>query len=337
MDARRVVVVTGASAGVGRATAVAFAQRGFDVGLLARGRAGLEAAAKEVEAAGGRAVAIATDVAVWEDVDAAAEQVERELGPIDVWVNNAMATVYGWTAEIDPAEIKRATEVTYLGQVHGTLAALHRMGPRDRGRIVNVGSALAFTGIPLQAAYCAAKFACRGFYHSVRAELLHRGSHVTITTVHLPAVNTPQFDWAAVHLPQEPQPVPPIYQPETAARAIVGKALGGRHAKVLGAWNKVVVTMASVAPAVANHYAARTAVSSQQSPQPVERGRPNNLYEPVDEHADHGARGRFDDRAGGSLHPRFLRDFPKSVADFGGAVVDAVRGQHHRPPASGSG
>ncbi|MDQ4133458.1 MAG: SDR family oxidoreductase [Actinomycetota bacterium] len=322
--ARPVVVVTGASGGVGRATAVAFARQGFDVALLARGRAGLEAAAKEVEAAGGRALAIPTDVAVWEEVDAAAERAETELGPIDVWVNNAMATVFGWAMEIEPAEIRRATEVTYLGQVHGTLAALHRMVPRNRGRIVDVGSALAFVGIPLQAAYCGAKFACRGFFQSVRAELLHRGSRVTMSMVHLPAVKTPQFEWSAVRVPKEPQPVPPMYPPEVAATSIVRAALDGRPSKVLGAWNKIVVAAASLAPGVINHYSARTGVESQQTSQPVAPGRPDNLHRPADEHDDYGAHGRFSDQSGGSTDPSFLRSFPKTVGAFGKAVADAV-------------
>jgi short-subunit dehydrogenase len=328
--ARPVVVVTGASGGIGRATAVAFAREGYDVALLARGVAGLEGAAKDVEAAGGRALVIPTDVAVWEQLDAAADRTERELGPIDVWVNNAMATVFGWTVDVDPSEIRRATEVTYLGQVHGTLAALRRMMPRDRGRIVDVGSALAFVGIPLQAAYCGAKFACRGFFQSVRAELLHRGSGVTMSMVHLPAVNTPQFEWAAVRVSKEPQPVPPIYQPEVAAEAIVRTARDGRPSKVLGAWNKVVVAAGSVLPGVANSYAARTGVQSQQTNEPRAPERAENLHRPADAHEDHGAHGRFSDRAGGSTDPSFLRDFPKTMAAFGRAVADAVTSRKAR-------
>ncbi len=217
MATRPIAVVTGASGGVGRATAPAFAEAGYDVALLARGIAGLNGAAKEVESAGGRAVVITTDVANFEEVDAAATLVENELGPIDVWVNDAMTTVFAPTLEITPADFRRAVEVTFLGQVWGTMAALARMRKRNRGSIVNVGSALAFMGIPLQSAYCSSKFACRGFFESVRAELLHEHSDIRLSMVHLPAVNTPQFDWCETTLNRHPQPVPPIYQPEVAA------------------------------------------------------------------------------------------------------------------------
>lgn len=322
---RPVAVVTGASAGVGRATARALAGRGFDVALLARGAAGLEAAAKEVEQAGGRALAVATDVAEWEQVDHAASRVEEELGPIDVWVNDAMATAFAWLHEVRPDEFRRATEVTYLGQVHGTLAALERMRPRDRGRIVNVGSALAFVGIPLQSAYCGAKFACRGFSESVRAELLAQGSNVTLSMVHLPAVDTPQFEWSLSRLPEHPQPVPPIYPPEPCARAVVEAALGGRRSKVLGAWNKLIVGATKLAPAVLAHYVARTGVSSQQTGEPTTPGRPCNLFDPADATDDYGAHGRFSDRAGGVLDPQFLRALPKTGAQLGRAVAAAGR------------
>src|SRR5665213_2174074 len=191
----QIAVITGASAGVGRATARAFAQRGFDVALLARGQAGLDGAANDVENLGRRALAIPTDVAQFDQVDSAATRVENEMGPIDVWVNDAMTTVFAPAWEVDPKDFQRAVEVTFLGQVWGTTAALARMRPRDRGAIVNVGSALAFIGIPLQSAYCASKFACRGFFESTRAELIHERSHVRMSMVHLPAVNTPQFDW----------------------------------------------------------------------------------------------------------------------------------------------
>ena len=325
MDRRRVVAVTGASGGVGRATARLFAANGYDVALLARGRAGLEAAAKEVEAEGGRALAIVADVADWDDVDTAAERIERELGPLEVWVNNAMATVFAWTSDVGPEELKRATEVTYLGQVHGTLAALARMRPRDRGRIVNVGSALAFVGIPLQAAYCGAKFACRGFAESVRAELLNQGSNVTISMVHLPAINTPQFDWSIARLAKHPQPVPPIYQPELAAKCILEAARDGRRSKVVGAWNKLIVAAASVSPGILNRYTARTGVESQQTDQPLAPDRPANLHSPADAEDDYGAHGRFDDRAGGVLDPSFLRSLPQTLRSLGAAVSDTAR------------
>lgn len=322
---RQVAVITGASAGVGRATARAFAEHGFDVALLARGRAGLEAVAKEVERAGGRALVLPTDVADWEQVDAAASRTEEELGEVAVWVNDAMITAFAWFQDVAPEEFKRATEVTYLGQVHGTLAALNRMRPRDRGRIVNVGSALAFVGIPLQAVYCGAKFACRGFFESVRAELLAQGSKVTISMVHLPAVNTPQFDWCLSRLPKHPQPVPPIYQPEVCATFILEAALDGRRAKVVGSWNKLILAGAKLAPSVLSHYVAGSGVSSQQTSQDAAADRPSNLYRPVDVDEDHGAHGVFDDRAGGVLDPQFLRSLPKTGRQLAKAAKAAGR------------
>jgi NAD(P)-dependent dehydrogenase (short-subunit alcohol dehydrogenase family) len=324
MADRPVAVVTGASAGVGRATAVALAQAGFDVGLLARGRAGLQAAARDVEGAGRRALTVETDVADWHQVDGAAERVERELGPIDVWVNNAMTTVFAPVADIDAAEFKRATEVTYLGQVHGTFAALRRMRPRNRGRIVCVGSALAFVGIPLQAAYCGAKFATRGFTESVRAELLAEGSAVTISMVHLPAVNTPQFDWCLNRLPNRPRPVPPTYQPELAARYVLRAALDGRRSKLLGAWTKLTVTGSKVAPSLLAHYVARTGVASQQTNDPAAPG-DGNLWSPADNEEDHGARGRFDHQAHGALDPSFLTSLPQTFRDVLASAVDLAR------------
>jgi NAD(P)-dependent dehydrogenase (short-subunit alcohol dehydrogenase family) len=331
--------VTGASAGVGRATARAFAREGFDVALLARGRAGLEAAAKEVEQAGGRALAVPTDVAEWEEVDSAASRVEAELGPVAVWVNNAMTTAFAWFEDIEPHEFRRATEVTYLGQVHGTMAALNRMRPRDQGRIVNVGSALSFVGIPLQAAYCGAKFACRGFFESVRAELLAQGSRVTISMVHLPAVNTPQFEWCLSRLPHHPQPVPPIYQPEVCARFVVAAAGDGRRAKLLGAWTKLIVAGTKLAPGVLSQYAARTGVSSQQTSRPTGSDRPANLFSPVDDDHDQGAHGIFGHRAGGALDPQFRRSLPHTLQQLATAVAATAReklpwpdGDHRLPP-----
>src|SRR6185436_17230425 len=233
-DPRRVVVITGASAGVGRATARAFAAGGADIGLLARGVDGLEAARREVEAAGGRALVLPTDVADPDQVEAAAERVERELGPIDVWVNNAMVSVLSPVRYLKNDEIRRVTDVTYLGVVYGTTAALRRMLPRDRGSIVQVGSALAYRGIPLQAAYCGAKHAIQGFTESLRCELLHDGSSVRVTMVQLPAMNTPQFDWVKSRMPRKPQPVPPIYTPEIAANAIVWAAAHERRELSVG-------------------------------------------------------------------------------------------------------
>src|SRR5690349_12530727 len=228
-DSEQVVVITGASAGVGRATARAFASSGARIGLLARGMDGLLGAKEEIEAAGGRALPIQVDVADAAAVEKAAAQIEEQLGPIDVWVNNAMVSVFSPVSELDAAEIRRVTEVTYLGVVNGTLAALKRMLPRNRGAIVQVGSALAYRGIPLQAAYCGAKHAIQGFTESLRTELLHDASAVRVMMVQLPAMNTPQFDWVKSRLPRKPQPVPPIYEPEVAARAIVRAAAHNRR------------------------------------------------------------------------------------------------------------
>ena len=292
---REVVVVAGASAGVGRATVRRFAREGAHVGLLARGAGRLDAAVREVEELGGRAVALPADVADPEAVEAAAERVEEELGPIDIWVNNAMATVYAPVTETTPEEFRRATEVTYLGSVWGTMAALRRMLPRDHGTIVQVGSALAYRGIPLQAAYCGAKHALQGFLESLRTELLHEGSGVRVTMVQLPALNTPQFSWARTKLDRKPQPVPPIFQPEVAAEAIVWAAHHPRRELNVG-WPSVKTVVGSkIAPGIADRYLARTGYASQQRAEPVEPGRADNLFEPVE--GDYGAHGAFDDQA----------------------------------------
>jgi NAD(P)-dependent dehydrogenase (short-subunit alcohol dehydrogenase family) len=291
----RVVVVTGASAGVGRAAAKAFGSRGERVALLARGEEGLEAAAAEVRAAGGEALAIPTDVTQPEAVERAAERVESELGPIDVWVNDAMATIFAPFSEVEPAEYRRATEVTYLGCVWGTRAALGRMVPRDRGVIVQVGSALAFRGIPLQAPYCGAKHAIEGFSESVRTELLHDRSAVRLSLVHLPAVNTPQFEIGRTKLPRHPQPVPPIYQPEVAAEAIVWISSHRRRQLYVGAPTLKTVLGNRIAPALLDRYLARTGYKGQQTEEPVDPNRPDNLFEPVP--GDHGTHGRFDEGA----------------------------------------
>lgn len=320
-----VAVVTGASAGVGRATARAFAERGFDVALLARGQAGLDAAAEEIERTGTRALVIPTDVSVFEQVDAAASRVEAELGPIEVWVNDAMTTVFAPSWEVKPADFQRAVEVTFLGQVWGTMAALARMRPRDRGAIVNVGSALAFIGIPLQSAYCSSKFACRGFFESTRAELIHEGSHVRMSMVHLPAVNTPQFDWCETTMTHHPMPVPPIYQPEVPAKFIVETALDGRRDKVIGSWNKLLVVAAKLAPGLGNEYAAIGAWDSQLTDQTVSADRPVNLYAAADADIDHGAHGSFDDKAGGFMDPSFLQSLPKTAKTFYQAAVATAR------------
>jgi NAD(P)-dependent dehydrogenase (short-subunit alcohol dehydrogenase family) len=320
MTARPIAVVTGATAGVGRATSRAFAEAGYDVALLARGQAGLQAAATEVEAAGGRALPVAVDVARFEQVEAAADRIEAELGPIDVWVNDAMTTIFDPVWDISPGDFQRAVEVTFLGQVWGTQAALARMRPRDRGTIVNVGSALAFIGIPLQAAYCSSKFACRGFFESTRAELLHEGSRVRMSMVHLPAVNTPQFGWCKTKMSHHPQPVPPIYQPEVCARFILETALDGRRAKLIGSWNKLLIAAGRLMPGLGNQYAAIGAWDTQLTGQTIGPDRAVNLWDPVDERVDKGAHGIFDDKAGGFTDPSFLRSLPTTAATFARAV-----------------
>jgi short-subunit dehydrogenase len=290
-----VVVITGASAGVGRATAEAFAKRGARIGLIARGVERLEAARRDVEALGGRALVLPADVADAEAIEEAAARVERELGPIDVWVNNAMASVFSPIKELTPEEIRRVTEVTYLGYVHGTLAALHRMLPRDRGTIVQVGSALAYRSIPLQAAYCAAKHAANGFTESLRCELLHDKSHVRVTEVQMPALNTPQFSWVKSRLSRKAQPVPPIYQPEVAAEAIYWAAHHQRRELLVG-WSTVQAVWGNrFVPGLIDRYLARTGYDGQQYDGPEDPNRPNNLWSPVP--GNQGAHGDFDDRA----------------------------------------
>jgi len=291
----RVVVVTGASSGVGRATARAFADAGADLALVARGHDGLEIAAKELESAGCRAMAFPTDVADPDQVEAAASEIERTLGPIDVWVNDAMVSVFSPFLEMSLDEFRRVTEVTYLGTVHGTYAALRRMVSRNRGVIVQVGSALAYRGIPLQSAYCGAKHAVQGFSESVRCELLHERSSVRITMVQLPALNTPHFDVALARLPREPQPVPPIYQPEIAAQAVVWASEHPRRELWVGGSTAATLIANSVVPGLLDRYLGRTGYSAQQSDEPIRPGRPSNLWDPVP--GDRGAHGYFDARS----------------------------------------
>lgn len=291
----QVVVVTGASAGVGRATVRAFAERGAHIGLIARGKDGLEAARCEVEELGGRALVLPLDVAEADKVELAAAEVEEKLGPIDVWINNAMASVFSPVREMTAEEFRRVTEVTYLGYVYGTLSALRRMLPRDRGVIVQVGSALAYRGIPMQSAYCAAKHAIQGFCDSLRSELLHDGSNVRVTMVQMPAINTPQFGWVKSRLPRRAQPVPPIFQPEVAARAILWAADHDRRELWVG-WPTVKAIAGNrVAPWYADRYLAENGVESQQYDGLEDPHRAHNLWEPVP--GDHGAHGAFDDRA----------------------------------------
>jgi NAD(P)-dependent dehydrogenase (short-subunit alcohol dehydrogenase family) len=290
-----VVVITGGSAGVGRAVAQRFARRGARVGLLARGRGRLDAAAAEVEKSGGSALAVPTDVADAEAVEAAAERIERELGPIDVWINNAMATIFAPFHEIRPEEYRRATETTYLGTVWGTMAALRRMRPRSRGTIVLVGSALAYRGIPLQAPYCGAKHAVKGFFESLRTELVHEQSRIRLSMVQLPAHNTPQFSWGRTRLPRHPQPVPPIFEPEVAAEAVEYAAIHAPRQLFVG-WPTVkVVAGNALLPRVVDWYLARNGYEAQQTPDPVDPDRPDNLFEPAP--GDFAAHGVFDSEA----------------------------------------
>ena len=294
-DQRPTVVVTGASAGVGRAIAHEFARHRWNVSILARGEAGLKGTVQDIERAGGRALAHQVDVADADAVMEAADQTVREFGGIDVWVNVAMVTIYAPVQQTSPEEYKRATEVTYLGQVHGTLAALKHMQRRNAGAIICIGSALAYRSIPLQSSYCAAKAAVRGFIDSLRSELLHDGSRVRLTMVQLPAVNTPQFDWARTRMPRRLEPVPPIYQPEAIARHVYRAAHTSPRELWIGfpTWKAIIGNM--IIPGWIDGYLARHGYRGEMTSQAALEGRPDNLYDPVD--TDPGAHGRFDDRA----------------------------------------
>lgn len=297
MTPDRVVVVTGASAGVGRAVAQAFADQGAAVGLLARGVQGLEVTRADLEARGARALALPTDVSDASAVEQAATQVESQLGSIDVWVNVAMVSVFSPVHELTAEEVRRVTDVTYLGSVNGILAAVRRMRPRDRGTIIQVGSALAYRAIPLQASYCGAKFAIRGFVDSLRCELAAEGSNVRVTTVHLPGVNTPQFSWVRTRLEGHPRPVPPVYQPEVAARGVVWAVDHHRREVFVGGSTVATVLANKLAPGLVDRYLARTNVEAQQMDEPPAADRPDNLLAAVDGH--HEAHGIFDDEAHG--------------------------------------
>ena len=318
-----VVVITGASAGAGRAAVRRFARERAHIGLLARGTDGLEAARSEVEQQGGRAIAIPTDVADAAQVEAAAEQVERAFGPIDIWVNDAMVTVFAPFLEITPEEYRRATEVTYLGFVYGTMSALKRMVPRDRGTVVQVGSALAYRSIPLQAPYCGAKAAIRGFTDSIRTELLHRKSNVHLTMVQMPALNTPQFDWCESKLPNHPQPVPPIFQPEVAAEAIFYAAHHRRREIYVGGSTMAAILGTKVAPGLLDRYLGKTGYQAQQTDQPVSPSRPNNLFHPLP--GDRGAHGMFDARAS-SHSTQLWADTHRGWLALAGIGIGAVAG-----------
>jgi NAD(P)-dependent dehydrogenase (short-subunit alcohol dehydrogenase family) len=295
-----VVVVTGASAGIGRATARAFGARGDRVALLARGEKGLDGAAREVRSAGGTALVIPVDVADHAQLDAAATQIEDTFGPIDVWVNVGFTAVFAPFHQVEPAEFRRVTEVSYLGYVYGTMVALARMRPRNRGTIVQCGSALGGRAIPLQAAYCGAKHAINGFTESLRVELLHDKSNVKITLVQMPAVNTPQFSWVLSRLPEHPQPVPPIYQPEVAARGLVYAAdHPDRKQYWVGATTAATLIGQKLAPSLLDRYLARTGYSSQQTGDKIDPHRADNLWEPADgpDGRDYGTRGIFTDQS----------------------------------------
>src|SRR5881398_1464884 len=309
-----VVVITGASAGVGRATTRKFARHGARIALLARGTDGLEVAQREVQELGGTAIVIPVDVANAEQVEAAAARIEIDLGKIDIWINNAMTSVFSPIKEMTPEEFRRVSEVTYLGAVHGTLAALKRMLPRDRGVIVQVGSALAYRAIPLQSAYCAAKHALEGFTESLRSELLHDKSNVCVTMVQLPALNTPQFGWVKSRLPRKAQPVPPIFQPEVAADAIHFAAHNPRREFYVGLPTVGAIVADKIAPGLLDHYLARTGYGAQQYDGPEDPNRPDNLWQPVP--GDHGAHGDFDGRAR-SWSPQLWTSEHRTLVAFG--------------------
>jgi NAD(P)-dependent dehydrogenase (short-subunit alcohol dehydrogenase family) len=293
----KVVVITGASAGVGRAVAHEFAKHGASIGLLARGSAGLAGAKRDVERLGGKAIAIATDVSDAEQVFRAARKIESKFGPIDIWINVAMASVFSPIREMTPEDYQRVTNVTYLGYVHGTLAALKTMLERDKGTIVQIGSALAYRSIPLQSAYCAAKHAIVGFTDSLRCELIHDGSRVHVTAVHLPAMNTPQFGWVKSRLERKAQPVPPIYQPEVAARAIYFAAHSRRREVWVGGSTVEAIVGQKFIPGLLDRYLGKTGYDSQQIEELEDPKRANNLYDPVADRRDHGAHGTFGNRA----------------------------------------
>ncbi len=316
------VVITGASAGIARATARLYGERGANVALIARGETGLDGAVLDVQEAGGKALAVTADMADYQQVADAARRVEEFFGPIDVWINVAFTSVFAPFAEISPDEFRRVTEVSYLGFVYGTMVALDRMRPRGAGTIVQVGSALSERSIPLQSAYCGAKHAINGFTSSLRCELLHENSGIKITVVQMPAVNTPQFSWVRSKLPNHPQPVPPIYQPEVAARGVVFAADHPRRRQYwVGASTAATLLANRVVPALLDRYLARTGYSSQQTGQQTESGRPDNLWKPLDgaDGKDYGAHGDFDDRSQARSHQLWM-------SHHAGALTGATAG-----------
>ena len=325
MSKREVVVVTGASAGLGRAIARRFARDGAAVALLARGQDGLEGARRDVERLGGVGLVLPTDVSDAGAVERAAAAAEAELGPIDVWVNNAMVSVFSPVKEMLPEEYQRVTNVTYLGVVHGTLAALKRMSARDRGVIIQVSSALAYRSIPLQSAYCAAKHAILGFTASLRTELLHERSNVRVTLVHMPALNTPQFSWVKSRLPRKPQPVPPIFEPEVGADAVAWAARNDCGREISVGWPSVEAVYGNkLVPGYADRYLAKTGYADQQTKEPADPDRPYNLWEPLP--GDHGAHGRFDRRAHTFSMALWLRTHREFAAVVGAGLAGALLG-----------
>lgn len=325
---RQTVVITGASAGVGRALAQLYGARGANVALMARGMDGLDGARRDVEVRGGRALVLPLDVANAEDVEAAAEKVEHDLGPIDLWINNAMVSVFSPIDQMTPDDFRRVTDVTYHGAVWGTLAALRRMKPRDRGTIILVGSALAYRGIPLQSAYCAAKHAMQGFHDSLRTELMHEGSNVKVTMVQLPAVNTPQFRWVKSRLPNKAQPVPPIFQPEVVADGIAWAADNPDATRelIIG-WPAVKAIVGNkIVPSYADRVLARNGYEAQQIDEPDDPDRPHNLWDPVDGPGggDRGAHGVFDDRSRDSSWQLWVNTHRPTIAMSAAALVAAA-------------
>ncbi len=334
------VVVTGANAGIGRATAIAFGARGAQVGLVARGEKGLTAAARDVEAAGGKARVIPIDVADPERCEAAAEEVERAFGPIDVWMNVAFTSVFSPFWEITAAEFRRVTEVTYLGYVYATMAALQRMRPRNAGTVVQVGSALAYRGIPLQTAYCGAKHAIQGFNEALRCELLHEHSKVRVTMVQMPAVNTPQFSWVLSRLRKQAQPVPPIYQPEVAARAVLYAAdHPRRHEYWVGGSTVGTLAANAIAPGLLDRYLARTGFGSQQTDRDRSPDQPANPWEPADDRDgdDYGSHGIFDSRSTGRSVQLWASQHHGLLGGTATAAVAAAAGGLHDSCADGAG
>jgi NAD(P)-dependent dehydrogenase (short-subunit alcohol dehydrogenase family) len=328
-DGTEVVAITGATSGVGRATAARFAREGANVALLARGGDGLEAAAKDVESLGGTPFAFTVDVVEPDQVEAAAAAVEERFGRIDVWINDAMTTVFAEVKDISSEEFRRVMDVNYLGAVNGTLAALKRMLPRDRGAIVQVGSALAYRSIPLQSAYCASKHAVQGFTESLRCELLHQKSKVRLSIVHLPGLNTPQFDHSKSRMPKKAQPVAPIYQPEVAADGIFWAAHHRRHEVWIGGSTVATILANRVIPRLLDRYLARTNYQAQQSDEPEDPGRPDNLWHPVP--GDRGAHGRFDRKAHGrSVHLWATTHRAAITAAAGSAALAAARSTARR-------